>query len=151
MEKKFCPECNLYLDITKFKKLTTKGSLERYPDGYYWCCSECYKAKEWVYRAGEEPNNRKARRRDKRARRIISVESVYGLLEQEYLEKIREQENLCAICHKKDEGKVLCIDHNHKSGEVRGLLCHNCNIGLGNFKDNPEILEAAIGYLKKYQ
>lgn len=149
MQKKYCPECRLNLEITIFKKVTTRKSLEKYPDGYYWCCSGCYKKKEWVYLEGEEPNNRQARRRDKRARRVIAVESKYGLTEADYLAKIVEQGNVCAICSKKDETKVLCVDHDHVTGEVRGLLCGNCNVGLGNFRDSPKILESAIAYLLK--
>ncbi len=147
MNKKFCPECNLYLEINNFKKLLSTSSIKKNPDGYYWCCSKCYRNKVWVYEVGNEPNNRKSRRRDKRTRRIIHVERVYGLSEEEYMKKLNEQDNLCAICGKKDEGKVLCVDHNHATGQVRGLLCHNCNVGLGNFKDSPEIIQSAIAYL----
>ncbi len=146
MQKKYCPECRLYLEIDKFKKLTTQKSLDRYPDGYYWSCSDCYKKKVWIV-APDAPRNRQNRRRDKRLRRVISVEATYGLSEEEYMILIHGQSNLCAICRKKVETKMLCVDHDHATGKVRGLLCGNCNIGLGNFKDNPKLLEAAIAYL----
>lgn len=77
------------------------------------------------------------------------VEQVYGLSEQDYMKLINDQKNICAICGMKDEGKVLCVDHDHKTGKVRGLLYGNCNVGLGNFKDDPKILEAASSYLLK--
>lgn len=147
MQKKYCPDCRLYLEITKFKKVTTKKSLQKYPDGHYWLCGDCYKKREWTYSEGEEPSNRQARRRDKRAKRVIHVENLYGLSEAEYTERISGQGNLCAICRQKDEMKVLCVDHDHATGKVRGLLCNNCNVGLGNFRDNPKILESAIAYL----
>jgi len=45
----------------------------------------------------------------------------------------------------------LAVDHDHKNGEVRGLLCHRCNVGLGNFQDNPELLLKAYKYLKDFK
>lgn len=144
---KYCSECNLYKPIGEFKKLTTKKALGTSPDGYSRLCTNCFKNKVFTYESGKEPNNRKARRRDKRARRIEQVAVTYGLSEQEYMALIEKQANRCAICGSKDEGKVLCVDHDHNTGKVRGLLCHNCNVGLGNFKDNSEVLASAIGYL----
>lgn len=62
------------------------------------------------------------------------------------------QDGKCAICGKGPGGmsntkKRLVVDHNHKTGKIRGLLCGSCNIGLGHFKDNVEILKSAIKYL----
>ena len=111
INKKYCPECNFYLPVENFKKVTSSSALKKYKDGYYWCCSNCYKDKEWSFKEGEEPNNRKARRRDKRARRIIAVANTYGLSEDQYMELINQQNNLCAICSKKDINKVLCVEH----------------------------------------
>ncbi|MBL0320503.1 MAG: endonuclease VII domain-containing protein [Alphaproteobacteria bacterium] len=83
-------------------------------------------------------------------RSAVAIERKYGLTQEQHIEKIKEQDNSCAICGKKDEGRVLCVDHDHKTGKVRGLLCTNCNVGLGNLKDSIQILQAAIGYLKRY-
>jgi hypothetical protein len=66
------------------------------------------------------------------------------------------QKGTCAICRKpevvmdKKVGRLrnLAVDHCHGKGHVRGLLCQGCNQGLGNFKDSPEILLAAIKYLE---
>jgi hypothetical protein len=149
-DKKYCEKCRQYLPIYSFKKVTTKAALSKYPDGYYWCCSSCYANLEWVYKKGEEPNSRKYRRREKRIRRIKAIESRYGLTQEEHQDILVKQNNLCAICQKHIEGKVLCVDHDHTTGKVRGLLCGNCNVGLGNFKDNTEVLQAAIAYLQKY-
>jgi len=77
----------------------------------------------------------------------IDYDRYYSLLE--------EQDHKCKICGDegftmKDEHKLkLVVDHDHKTGAVRGLLCHNCNRGLGLFQDNKENLQAAIAYLKE--
>lgn len=54
--------------------------------------------------------------------------------------------SFCAICGSSDK---LVVDHDHNTMKIRGVLCHYCNIGLGLFKDNPELLSTAIEYLKK--
>jgi RNase P subunit RPR2 len=70
----------------------------------------------------------------------------YGLTEGEYQDLVLFQNNICAICNKPNN-KTLNIDHDHKTGKVRGLLCHYCNIGLGLFKDDIDVLNKAINYL----
>jgi hypothetical protein len=59
------------------------------------------------------------------------------------------QGRVCAVCKKKTN-KRLSGDHNHTTGKPRGLLCNNCNTGLGMFEDNPHLLEEAAAYLRKY-
>jgi hypothetical protein len=65
------------------------------------------------------------------------------------------QQGRCAVCHNSEVIKVksgttkrLSVDHDHNTGQIRGLLCSHCNHGLGNFKDSIEYLKAAIQYLK---
>lgn len=75
-----------------------------------------------------------------------------------WLEKFGElqekQNGVCAICKQSVSGMInskskLAVDHDHKTGKIRGLLCGSCNIGLGHFKDNIEYLTNAIVYLKE--
>ena len=70
----------------------------------------------------------------------------------------KKQKPMCKICGKtvhkapensKDKKNQAVIDHDHKTGELRGLLCHQCNVGIGNFKDDVNILMNAILYLSR--
>lgn len=58
-----------------------------------------------------------------------------------------ESQKTCAICSRAPRAR-LHIDHNHKTKQYRGLLCDNCNLGLGHFKDSPALLAKAIEYLR---
>jgi len=69
-----------------------------------------------------------------------------------YNEYVELQDNQCAICGTNEPGlSDWSADHCHTTNQPRGLLCVRCNSGLGYFKDNPEYLQSAIDYLKKWQ
>ncbi len=72
-----------------------------------------------------------------------SLKSKYGMSLEEYHGMVSEQGGLCAICVNKLEE----VDHNHKDGTIRGLLCNKCNKGLGFFNDDIALMEKAIAYL----
>jgi hypothetical protein len=76
----------------------------------------------------------------------------YGISLERYRELEQKQNRVCAICHKADV-KSLDIDHNHKTGKVRGLLCRKCNTALGSFHgdDGPSVLNNAIAYIEKFK
>lgn len=65
----------------------------------------------------------------------------------QFIDLYEGQEGACGICGKRDELEYLDIDHDHRTDKVRGLLCRNCNIGLGHFHDSPRKLAKAIQYL----
>lgn len=67
---------------------------------------------------------------------------------EEFKQMLKKQKGLCAICNKEETKRRISVDHNHKTGKVRGLLCQECNIALGLLKDNPKLLKKAINYLK---
>lgn len=74
----------------------------------------------------------------------------YGLTPEQYDALHKAQEGVCALCRLPEPvvSKRLAVDHNHATGKVRALLCSNCNTGLGNLKDNPELLERAAAYVR---
>lgn len=75
----------------------------------------------------------------------------YGLTVDEYESMLAGQNNSCYICEEiAPEGKRLCIDHCHETGKTRKIICNNCNIALGGARDNIEILERLIRYLKEH-
>lgn len=57
------------------------------------------------------------------------------------------QDKLCPICFEELDLKTCCLDHNHRTGFIRGVLCKDCNVGLGCFDDNKHILREAIKYI----
>lgn len=86
----------------------------------------------------------------------------FGLTYNDYLNKHREQGGKCAICGRViltlstdvgRQGKVdsACLDHCHRTGKVRGLLCKNCNTGIGLLQESEAALKGAIKYLRKWQ
>lgn len=75
----------------------------------------------------------------------------YGIEKEDYEKILQHQNNKCAVCniHINEYKKTrFDIDHNHKSGAVRGLLCNSCNAGIGNFQDDETIIERTIVYLE---
>ena len=86
-----------------------------------------------------------------RARRDSHLKKTYGISLAEYDEMLEEQGNGCAICGTSPEknGRRLDVDHCHTTGKIRGLLCHSCNLGIGKFKDNPDLLAEELKYLYK--
>lgn len=84
--------------------------------------------------------------------RIESVVARYGIDAEVYVALLERQGAACAICGKSAvmSGRaLLCVDHDHVTGRVRGLLCGNCNSGLGMFGETSELLRLAAAYLDR--
>jgi hypothetical protein len=83
------------------------------------------------------------------AARKAWLRNKYGLTEEQWQELYIRQDGRCALCGDRfTEDNVPCIDHDHNTGQVRGMLHFKCNIGLGHFNDDPELLRLAAEYLE---
>jgi hypothetical protein len=96
----------------------------------------------------------KAARHDPEKHRAKWLRQKFDLTIEEYETMLKNQEGRCAICLSDtfnfSHGKRAHVDHCHDTGKVRGLLCGRCNVALGHFKHDPEIIQKAINYLQKH-
>lgn len=81
--------------------------------------------------------------------RVTALRRSYGLTEDTYSEMLAAQDGGCAICGRPPSTRRLAVDHDHLTGEVRGLLCSRCNTALGLFEDASDRLDAAAHYLRR--
>ena len=85
-----------------------------------------------------------------------SRKTKYGLTSDDYAKLVTTQAGLCAICRRPErrqrQGRTISlhVDHDHATGKVRGLLCTDCNLGVGRFGDSPKRLRAAAEYLESH-
>jgi hypothetical protein len=114
----------------------------------------------------KEQKNRHEKKHGRERGVTMDIVNYFKLTMEQYENLFLEHNNVCAICKKPETkksrtpGKIcrLAVDHCHKCWDrgtkgikaTRGLLCHDCNTGLGKFKDNIELLQTAIDYLKKH-
>ena len=85
----------------------------------------------------------------------MDLKKRFGITLKDYEKMLKEQNGVCAICgeeetvldHRTKEPRSLAVDHDHQTDEIRGLLCTNCNRGIGHFQDNIDLLAKAISYL----
>jgi len=140
LDGRLCSKCEEFLGWDSFNK-NKKGL-----NGRKSICKSCTQVS-----ATKLLNSRKTTNPDlvKLINRKKMLKSNYGLSLGCYELMLKDQEGECRICSVKPEGNLF-VDHCHKSGEVRGLLCQHCNSLLGMAKDDSAILIAAIKYLKEY-
>ena len=111
-------------------------------------CNTClYKRhKGWV----EDNQHRIAGYREKDPWTLAKRCSRRGITPEQLVERYERQENCCAICRSEITLVDSAIDHNHNTGEFRGVLCKQCNRALGMFKDSPSVLRNALEYLEAF-
>jgi hypothetical protein len=122
-----CRKCNIEKTLSEYKSLKHNCII----------CKECqFKNKKRIGKSFSKINNQLQKR--------------YNITLEDYNKILENQGSKCAICktNQLDLSTKLHVDHCHTTGIVRGLLCYNCNSGLGRFKDNINFLNTAINYLK---
>lgn len=123
-----------------------REELKAYHQAWYQENKERVRLRNLEYR-------KKNREKYRAAHRARQIRGRYGIEAEEFDRLMIEQQGLCKICHVQmvigglDHDSV-CIDHDHETGRVRGLLCHRCNLGLGGFRDKMALVQAALDYLK---
>lgn len=156
-----CRKC--FNNYQKEYRARNKSSINSYANNYYKENAERIKKMRILRKQGKSTEKyhsknksfsensyykrlgwKKTRERSWKQRGIIGM--TYDL----YEDMLKNQDNKCAICKLEHSNlKKLHVDHCHKTGKVRGLLCNNCNNGLGKLGDSVENLELAIQYLKQ--
>jgi hypothetical protein len=128
---KLCLTCHQHLPLDAFRPYKTGKST-----GLRNHCIECVRARQ-----------RSVAYHTKR--RISAHLRLYKLTSEHYARLLLAQDGKCAICLQPCRSRtLLCVDHDHDTGAVRGLLCSRCNAGLGQFQDSPDVLARARAYLR---
>jgi Recombination endonuclease VII len=109
------------------------------------------------YRPSHEGQELKVRKLNKTAMRHYGLKRLYGLSIDAYNTMLAAQNGVCAICERPESGrnasgelKPFSVDHNHETGEIRGLLCTQCNYMIGHCRESRDILLAGVRYLDKH-
>jgi hypothetical protein len=117
-------------------------------------CKSCTKKYHQEYRSRTNVKKRESQRNkdriDSGQKRAYHLKSAYGITPEKYDEMLAAQGGVCGICKGEDtkhKSNYFAIDHNHSTGEVRGLLCGSCNTALGLFGDSVDSLMSAAAYL----
>lgn len=147
---KVCTKCNKNLPLDAFH--TDKQKI----DGLYSSCIACNSHKR------NDPVKKAVWDKQYRARdnHYINKKAKEFNVSVEYLEKLyKDSKGVCAICNKPETAisshkhrriRMLCIDHDHKTDKIRGVLCGRCNAAIGHFKDDVNSMHAAIRYLNNF-
>ena len=141
--KHICRKCNIEKDAKQFLIMT------RNKYGIDKTCGDCRR------RLNRERYVRDIDRRKEQAK-WGALKFSYGLTKQEWLNLLQDQEMRCAICKielvigQRSAKNAACVDHDHETKKVRGLVCRRCNQGIGLLQDSSMIAEAAAVYLRKH-
>jgi hypothetical protein len=118
--------------------------LNTYGHGKYYSsdCKTCHNKKSTIWTKANPKKVRVIRRRGK-------IKQKYGISTEEYHVMYIEQGKVCAICKLAHDRRPMNIDHCHKTGKVRGLLCDKCNLAIGLLNDDADLVNNLEGYLRE--
>jgi len=136
-----CTKCKEEKPVTDFYRANSKKSKNQ-PIGYKSHCKPCVlQQRREFYKT---PHGRKVK--IEHSWNSKGINCTVELFE----EMFKAQNGKCAICgtSKNVANKAFCVDHDHKTGKIRGLLCDGCNTGIGMLQDSDQVLEKAVKYLK---
>lgn len=125
------------------------------PDGLQYRCKQCVKEIEKGRKEYHKNKMKKLRAnpeykiKEAANKRDYRLQWSYGITEKDYYDILESQNHSCYICntHERELPRSLCVDHNHKTGTIRGLLCDSCNRCLGLAKDSSNLLRKMAKYL----
>ena len=138
-----CNFCLIEKPVESFLKDNRRGTVG-------WRCKECRRDKAREWRKSRPAYEKQRYELDKMKKRERHLVRKYGKTLTDYNEMLASQNWCCAICKRNSPGgrsEKFNVDHCHRTGRVRGLLCMNCNRMLGHALDEPEILKAGAAYL----
>lgn len=121
--------------------------------GFASRCKKCVAEYDKYYQQSEKGRRYRKKYQQSEKGKMSVLKShlklVYGITIEEWNKVFFEQNGCCAICgiHQSELNRQLDIDHNHRTGKIRGLLCNNCNRMIGIAKENKNVLQNAIDYL----
>lgn len=148
MQTKTCKKCGVEKTVDEFYKnyVSPKG-VQYYTSHCKGCGRDDHKQK-WESMSLEDKRKWNARQNSKKDyHKNYRLSSKYGLTLEQFDHMYDEQEGKCAVCSVEVPTNKICVDHNHKTGQVRRLLCHNCNVILGHAYEDPTILMKCVEYL----
>lgn len=130
--------------------------MKNYTYGSTQVCRVCAHEQDIEQFYRKDPRTERRSTRCKRCQIASQREKSLGISEAQYRQILADQHGACAICgmlesDPKLQRQILAVDHNHKTGQIRGLLCGNCNTAIGLFKDDANRMRDAIFYLDNHQ
>jgi hypothetical protein len=152
LDQKTCTKCGAPKPLSEYYITKNRHGNRQ----VYSRCKPCHREDAYRYQRRDSEEFRAYRReyarrpyvREKNVAR--QREKLYGVSDEQYKALVAAQGGRCAICTRLPGKRELAVDHDHDTNLIRELLCVSCNLGLGYFGDDPDLLLKAVTYLRKH-